>query len=415
MLMLSTLRRFELVDGRGRRARLDDFAVTLRAGAHPRVTRLVFPDAEGRSMTLPWEYVVEIDPRRRRFLIDNFEASQSADAAPAGEVLLRRDVLDALILDLEGRRVMRANDLCLKEYDGKLLLWAADVSWRAILRRLSRGVFGAGPGAALYDWKYIEFLRGHPEAVRKGAGYHKRIARLPPGEIARLSEAVPYLHAVELLALLPDKIAVEVLEVMSPERQLQVFEELGEDEAAALLALLAPDVAADLAARLHGEAMPRVLERLPQRKRERVVDLLRYPEQSVGGLMTNDVVFAPQDWTVAEARVRLREQIKGPDFVYFVYVVDDEKSQRLRGAVTLRDLFVADEGQRLKKVMNRLLDALDPLANAHNGAHRVIDSRLPALPVVAEDGRLLGEVTFDVAVSKIAPPSFGAQPLRVFS
>lgn len=415
MLMLSTLRRFELADGRGGRARLDDFAVTLRAGAHPRVTRLIFLDADGRSMTLPWESVVEIDRRRQRFLIDNFEDSQSADAAPAGEVLLRRDVLDALILDIENRRVMRANDLCLKEYDGKLLLWAADVGWRAILRRLSRGVFGAGPGASLYDWKGVEFLRGHPEAVRTGAGYHRRIARLPPGEIARLSEAVPYLHAVELLALLPDKIAAEAMGVMSPERQLQVFEELGEDEAASLLALLAPDVAADLAARLHGDTLSRVLECLPRRRSDLIVDLLRYPENSVGGLMTNEVVVAPQDWTVAEARERLCEQIKGPDFIYFIYVVDDEKSGRLRGAVTLRDLFIAGEGRRLGKIMTHLLDTLDPLSPAAAGAHQVIESHLPALPVVAEDGQLLGEVRVDAAVSKIAPWSWGAQPLRVFS
>jgi hypothetical protein len=107
---------------------------------------------------------------------------------------------------------------------------ALDQSTRAVLRRLSKGVIGARPGDTLYDWKYVEFLRGHPESVRRGASYYRRIERLPPGEIARLSDAVPYLHAAELLTLLPDPIAADLFEVMSPERQLQVFEELDEDK-----------------------------------------------------------------------------------------------------------------------------------------------------------------------------------------
>ena len=101
---------------------------------------------------------------------------------------------------------------------------------RAILRRFSRGVFGAQLGDTLYDWKHVEYLRGDPDAARSGSGYQLRIKRLPPGEIARLSEAIPYLHAAELLTLLPDRIAAEVLEVMGPKRQLQVFEELNEED-----------------------------------------------------------------------------------------------------------------------------------------------------------------------------------------
>lgn len=261
ILTLSALRRFELVDLQGRRARLDDLAIDLLHDDYPPVTRLVFRDAGKQLVTLPWNSVSEIDQQRRRIKVTALEVSQSADATLAREVLLCRDVLDALILDLQYRRATRANDLCLKEEGGRLLLWAADVGARAFLRRLSQGVIDAQPGDTLSDWKYIEFLRGEPEAARGGAGYYRRIERLPPGEIARLSETVPYLHAAELLALL----------------------------------------------------------------------------------------------------------------------------------------------------------ALDPLADAGDGAYRVIESHLPALPVVAKDGRLLGEVMVSAAVSQIAPSNWGAQALRVFS
>jgi len=115
---------------------------------------------------------------------------------------------------------------------------------RAIVRRLTRGRWPAPSQADLTDWKYVAFLRGDPDR-RANDMICRRIARLPPGEIAGLSAALPYLHAAELIRLLPDHAAAEVLAVLAPERQVQVFEELGEEQASDLLALLAPDAATD--------------------------------------------------------------------------------------------------------------------------------------------------------------------------
>jgi hypothetical protein len=151
---------------------------------------------------------------------------------------------------LQNRRATRANDLWLDEDDGQLRLCAADTSGRAILRRLVRGRYPAAADKALYDWKYVEFLRGDPRAVKAGARYHRRIIHLPPGEIAHLTAHIPYLHAAELLQLLPEQLAADTLEVMSPERQLQVFEELDETFALQLLKHMAPDLAADIIGRL---------------------------------------------------------------------------------------------------------------------------------------------------------------------
>ncbi len=224
------------------------------------------------------------------------------------------------MLDLQNRRAVRANDLQLEEVDGQLQLKAADASVNAILRRISFGLYNHVAEHGLYDWKYVEFLRGNPQAVRSGAGYHLRITRMPPGEIAQLTNFIPYLHAAELLTLLPDPLAVKTLEVMPIERQLQVFEELEEEQAVRLLALMAPDAAADLIGRLQTDWMKRYLEKIPRPQSQRIVELLRYPADSVGGIMTNDVVYLPADLTVAEAREQLRERFLYTDFVYLIWV-----------------------------------------------------------------------------------------------
>ena len=416
MVMLSQLRRFDLVDARRRHAKLVDFAVALLEGDYPPVTHLIFRNANKQKEALPWDAVQSLDLPACRVRVADLDAGQPESSEPIkNKALLRRDIMDALVLDLQNRRATRANDLWLEEENGQLLLRAADTSARALLRRLSRGRYGGGRSGALYDWKYVEFLCGDPKAARNGVGHQRRIARLPPGEIAQLCNPLPYLHVAELITLLPDPIAADTLEAMMPERQLQVFEELDENLALRLLALMAPDIAADLVGRLQTGTTRRYLERLPGKQSERIIDLLRYPEDTVGGIMTNDVVCVRGSLTVAEARRELREKLKGPDFVFLIYIVDDYEKRHLRGLISLRNLLTADDRQKLEEIMDRYVTTLHPLEQAGEAAYRVLNSHLAAMPVVDHEGRLLGVVTVDAALTRVAPPGWSVQLPRIFS
>lgn len=416
MVMLSKLRRFSLADSRGQHAKLQDLAIALLDGDYPPVTHIFFLNENKQQAKLPWKSVESVDWHACQIKVADLDEAQVATSEPSKEeVLLHHDILDALILDLQNRRATRANDLWLEEENGRLLLRAADTSSLAIFRRLSHGLYGHVRKSALYDWKYVEFLRGDSQAVKNGAGYNLRIARLPPGEIARLTDPLPYLHAAELITLLPDPKAVDTLEAMAPERQLQVFEELDEDQALRLLEIMAPDVAADLVGRLQVKTMRSYLERLPKKQSERLIELLRYPEDTVGGIMTNDVVFLRRDLTVAEARSALRERLKEPDFVYLIYIVDDEEKRLLRGMIALRNLLTEDDEQRIEEIMDPHVSTLNPMDQAREAAYRVINSDLAGMPVVGHKGQLLGVLTVDAAVAQVAPPSWRSQAPRVFS
>jgi Mg/Co/Ni transporter MgtE len=210
---------------------------------------------------------------------------------------------------------------------------------------------------------------------------------LPPGDIASLSEALPYLHATELILLLSIPI----------------------------LAKMAPDIATDLIGRLTAEQARHYLDQLPKPVSERIIDLLRYPENSVGGIMTNDVIAIPGEFTISEARERLRSKLQDPDFVYFLYVIDDDENKHLRGVVTLRSILVARDDQKLEEIMNPYLATLSPLDSPRQAAYRLIKSQLAALPVVSQDSRLLGVVTVDAAVSLVAPGPWSSQAPRIFT
>ncbi|HET9013993.1 MAG TPA: CBS domain-containing protein [Thermomicrobiaceae bacterium] len=415
--MLSELLRYDLTDRGARHRSLVDLPIELDAD-HPAVTGLLWRHVRGTVRYLPWSDVVSVDPERRRLVVDALaedeEDERTAAETDGQQVLLRRDILDALVIDLTELRAMRANDLALEVDDGELRLRAVDASGWAVLRRLSHGLVDRDDDD-LRDWTCIEFLRGDPRAPASGAAYNRRIARLPPGEIALLMDALPYLEAAELVTLLPDPLAADTLEVMSSQRQLQVFEELDETVAARVLALMAPDAAADLIGHLEPTTAERYLGLLPPENRDRVVDLLRYPEDTVGGIMTNDVVIVPADATIREAVDIIRRQAVTPDLVYYVYVVDDLERGRLRGMITLRTLLLAEPDQRVDEVMNSHLITLQPLAPAREAAQHVVDNQLFALPVVGAGGRLVGAVTVDAAVLQVAPESWRQQVPRVFA
>jgi CBS domain-containing protein len=414
--MFSELRRFRLEDERHRAAQLRDVAVDLSAGDYPPVTRIFYRGQAKQQSELPWDAVTSLDVRRRRMLVTDLTAGRAAPAeALKQSVLLSRDIMDAMVLDLANRHAMRANDLWLRSDSGRLWLGAADISPWAVLRRLGRGYLGRGGEHHLLDWKDVEFLRGDPKGALEGRDYHRRVASLQPSEIARLLDAVPYLHAAELLTLISDPFAADTLEVMKAERQTQVFEELDEDQAVRLLALMAPESATDLLGRLQPERAERFLDALPPERRAPIIDLLRYPEDTAGGIMTNQLVTVTRDLTVGEARHQIRDALREPDFVYYVYVLEDSESRTLAGVVTLRDLLVWDEGERLADRMQRAVATLQPLMPAIEAARRVADQHLAALPVVGQNRRLLGAVTADAALIQISPPSMSGEEPRVFT
>lgn len=414
MLMLSELEHFQVTDENGSRARLVDLAAPLLDGDYPIVNNLFFR-LDKKIMRLPWEAVKTIDRKAKQINVSNFDVAEEVSLKPHKDyVLLKYEILDALLLDLQNRRAIRANDLQLEDDNGQLCLKAADASLEAILRRISFGFYKRVGESGFYDWKYVEFLRGDPKAVHSGAGYHLRITRMPPGEIARLCNFVPYLHAAELVTLLPDAKAVKTLEVMPIKRQLQVFEELEEEQAVRLLALMAPDAAADLLGLLQTEMMKNYLEKLPPKKSWRIIELLKYPENTVGAIMTNDIAFLPSGLTVVKARRQLRERFQNTDFVYFIYIVGDEEKKSLCGMISLRDLFAARDEQKLEEIMDPYITTLNSTGEVIESAYRVVESQLAAMPVIGEDKKLLGAVTIDAAITAVAPRS-DSENLKIFS
>src|SRR5215208_2760826 len=176
-MMLAGLLRRPIVDRMEERARLVDLAVDLSAGDHPPVTHLVYRLSRHERCELPWDAVEDDAADSRPLRVADLGAGKPIPVeALQKRVLLKRDILDTLVLDLENRQATRANDLWLAGKDGHLALCAVDVGPWAVVRRIAAGFFGDHTIRDLLDWKYVEFLRGDPQTARAGEGYHRRIA-----------------------------------------------------------------------------------------------------------------------------------------------------------------------------------------------------------------------------------------------
>ncbi len=235
-------------------------------------------------------------------------------------------------------------------------------------------------------------LATEPEALREA------LEEFHAEDIAEILDDVPIEDAVALMRILPDEAAAEVLERLRPERQVEVLHRLGAEDAVPLLGEMSPDDRVDLVQELPDELAAELLERLEAEEPEafeEVVELRGYEEDSAGGLMTTDFVSLPPETKVWEAIEELRRLSREEEVetIYVIYVL--AYGDKLVGVVSLRDLILADPGQTLEDVMTENVVRAHPDDDQEMVAETMARYDLSTLPVVDEQGRMLGVVTVD--------------------
>jgi len=384
---------------------------------YPPVTGLVV-QTEGRRIFVPWSSVASLDEggarlRTRTIDIDKFR--QRPD-----EILLRENLLDKQIVDIDGRKVVRVNDLRLDEAGGVLRLVAVDVGGAGLLRRL--GI--AGPFRTLarnlrlsvpekyIDWEDVDPVETSVASIKLRVP-HQGLAELHPADLATIIDQLAPRDRAGVLASLDDEAAADAIEEMEPETQVEVLEDLAPARAADILEEMSPDDAADLVADLSESARDEILALMERDEAAEVQELLGYPEDTAGGIMTTEFVAVPETLTAAETIDRLRELEPDAETIYYVYVTDDEG--RLVGVLSLRDLIVAPPDTPISEVMIREPVAVGVLADQDEVAEVVAHYNLLAVPVVDDDGRLAGIVTVDDAIDTVLPTAWKKRLPRLFA
>ncbi len=411
MLYLSQVLGRPIRDMEGERvATLKDVIVRLGED-HPPVTGVV-ARLRRRDFFLPRSHIRALDEQGVRLSSDVLDLRRFARRE--GEVLLAKDVLDKQLIDVDGKRVVRVNDVQLIEAAGELRVTGADVSLAGLWRRLTPHNFiGTNRPVEVIDWADVGYLATDAATVQLKTSRDK-LARLHPVEIARLAEALSYHQGAEIIEALDDETAAETLEEMADEDQARIIGDMEEERAADILEWMSPDEAADVLGDLPEEKAEDLLHRMEGEEKADVAELLPYEDDTAGGLMTTEFVVLPKNLTVGEAIARLREMAETPNMIYYLYVVEAEGSWRLLGLITLRSLILSDPTYPLYAVMRTEFQRAHPHDAARDVAETMAEYNLLALPVVDDEGDIAGIVTVDDAMEYLLPKGWRQRLPRLF-
>jgi CBS domain-containing protein len=384
---------------------------------YPPVTGIVVK-TNGREIFLHWNSVTSLDAGGATLGTSAIDISKFQQRP--NEIRLKQDLMDRQIVDIDGRKVVRVNDLRLDEVEGALHLVAVDVGAAGLLRRLgiegpwrtiAHGL-GRGVPERYIDWEDVDPVERSIASVRLRVP-HRGLAELHPADLATIMDQLSRSDRVGVIEALDDEAAADAIGEMEPETQVDILEDLEPGRAADILEEMDPDEAADLVADLSDESRVEILGLMEKEDADEVQELMTYGEETAGGIMTTEFVAVPATLTAAQTIDRLRELEPDAETIYYVYVTDEEGC--LCGVLSLRDLIVAKPEMLISSCMYPEPVAVRTDASQEEVTEVVARYNLLAVPVVDEDGRLEGIVTVDDAIDTLLPQPSKRRLPRLFS
>ncbi|MGC9159196.1 MAG: magnesium transporter MgtE N-terminal domain-containing protein, partial [Terracidiphilus sp.] len=328
---------------------------------------------------------------------------------PGNFLYLRQDLIDRQIIDIHGRKVVRANDVDL-EWMGQgaahlLRVAEVEVGLRGAFRRVFKGLlprawlekFSRKFAAHGIPWQFVDVIEVDPDRRVKLRIEFERLAEMHPSDLADILEDLAPAERAAVFTSLDEDVAAETLEEVDPRLQKALLEKLGEEKIADIVEEMDPGAAADLLAELPEEQSDAILEEMEPEERHEVEELLEFAEDTAAGCMTTDFVHVGLEATVADAVEALRGFDGDPESVAEIYLLDE--SRVLHGSVPLARLMMAEPETRLSMLTERRILSC-PLGLGQIELAELFDKyNLYSLAVVDAQGRMAGVVQADHVIS----------------
>ena len=383
--------------------RVVDLVVRWQGEAYPPVTGIVMRVGRRRAF-VPIHQITEI--ATDRVVLASTRLDLRDFVRREGEVVLNGDVVDHQLVDVDGRRVVRASDLYLASVTGVYRLVGVDVGFHTLLRRIgpSRWRARATPERVI-DWAAIQSFGATGVGRRGPMRMHapsQALRRLRPAELADLLEELGREERQELLSQLDAEVAADALEEMEADELGALLRESEPERAAELLAEMEPDEAADALRDLEPAEAEELLSAMPPEVAVSLRALLLYREGTAGGLMTTNLVLVRPDQTVAEVRRILRAEAEHQSDVDAVIIVDEDG--RVVHDLGLFELLVAAGDDHVIEVAGPPTPAMvEPETTLDDVIEQFIDSRGSSLLVVDAERRPVGRILADDLIDALVP------------
>jgi sporulation protein YlmC with PRC-barrel domain/CBS-domain-containing membrane protein len=403
MVHLSEVLGLPVFDADGARiGRVDD----LRVDSHRGTVEGIVLRIRGELRALPWRAIESFSPEHRRVSLIEHAQPGPWNAGEPDVLCLKRDVLDRQIIDTQGRKVVRVNDIALESAGESLVLKRVEVGLAGAVRRLLAGVLSPPLLRRLADglsqqgipWDYVGMVE--PGSARIRLKVHQQLAKMHPADLADILEDLGRVERKEIVAALDPETAASALSEAEPSVQAAVVEGMHVDRAADLLEEMAPDEAADILGDLPEARLQAVLDAMEDEDADEVRELLAFREDSAGGLMTTGFFQAKASWTVGETLAMLQKVDEDliPELDEIPLV---DEGGKLFGIVPLVRLVRASGGRPVSEFKRREVRAVTTSAKFREVVERFEKYHLRALAVVDEFGDLKGMINIEDVLSRL--------------
>lgn len=319
---------------------------------------------------------------------------------------LAENILDKQILDINGRKLVRVNDIRLVKVNSGSYAVAVDVGLDGILRRLgvARPITSVlSPLKIKIPGRYILF--DDVEAVDSntfGITLSKpftKLNTLHPSDLADVIEELDNKSRKAIFESLDEEKAADVLEELETDAQVEMIESLSIEKAADVLEKMPADEAADLIDELEEDRAELLLNEIEKESSDDIREILQYEDDTAGSLMMTDFVSFKEDVSVEKTLNYLREEKPESDSIYYLYIVDED--DKLIGTVSLRDLVIADPNMILNDIMRKIVAFVYDTDEIDSIAETVSKYNLLAIPVTNKEMKMEGVIVIDDIVEDL--------------
>jgi magnesium transporter len=374
-----------------------------------RVSRLLLGRGRYRPLVARYDQIESVKPGRVNLTTD--ESALQLYQPNDSWLAVRKDLLDQQIIDTNGRKVVRVNDMELAEQrtngNTELRITQVDVGLPGAVRRLLQGLVppdairrieGKLPRRNIL-WEFVNLIESDPLRRIKLRLSSDKLSQLHPADLADIMEEISPAERQSIIDSLDEEMAAETIAELDKRLQTQVVEKLDPEKAADIIEEMSPDAAADLMQSLEPETSKEVLNEMEHKEAREVKELLRFEENTAGGMMTTEIVVVGEDATRGEVLDHIRFHEIPPDQLDNIVLIN--RVAALAGTVPIARLLLADADHRMSDL------AFEPLLSVKTDAldkdvFEIFDKyNLRSLIVVDEGHCPIGAITVDDVVSRM--------------
>ena len=406
MNYLSEMLKLPVIDSTGEKMGVVNDLGIATGEVFPRVTSLAFQGPSKTPFMISWrKYVDHFDDDGVYLKYPSTDIRFSY--LQPDEVLLARDIMNKQIVDTQGMKVVRVNDIKLSASgENQLRLLGAEVGARGLLRALHPAIERAVSAVAkalgkplpedIIAWSYMDLLERSTQQIKLSVS-HKTLGELHPADIADIIEQLdPRLRSQVFAQLDTSQAAEAITELDDDELVAEMLEGLSDRDASSMLAMMDPDDAAALIDELDYEKAEKLLRLMGVKEEKAIRTLLGYEDDTAGRIMTSEFVALPGTATVADAVNALKRLDEDFESVYYLYTTDADGV--LSGVLSMRALVIAESDELLRDLAYRDVVYVEPDRDQEEVAEEMSKYNLAAIPVCDENRHILGIVTVDDAM-----------------